>query len=396
VSILPLLALALATFSIGSTEFAIQGLLPEVSADLGVSIPKAGLLVTGYALGAAIGGPILVVLANGLPRKITLLSLMGVFILGHIASAIAPDYTLLMIARVVAASCHGAFFGIGSVVAVSIVPEDRRASAVALMWGGVAASNIFGVPAGTALGHAFGWRATFWAVTLIGVIATIAIAAWVPRIGRAGRTSLRDEVRVLAKPQVLLTLGLTVLIAAGTFSVFTYIAPLLIETTGVSSASLPFYLLLFGVGGVIGMQIGGRFADWRLMGSIVGLYASLVVIYLILLFAFRSPVAAGVLMFVWGFAIYFPAAPLQVRMVTVAHEGPNLASTMMQSGFHIGNAMGPFFGGAALAAGFGYALLPWIGAVMALLGLGVALWSVALDRRTIVQSVRSLDTRHLR
>lgn len=382
-SFLPLLTLTLAAFSIGTTEFVIQGLLPEISADLGVSIPKAGLLVTGYALGVAIGGPILVIFTNGLPRKTALLALMGVFVVGHVLCAVAPDYALLMGARVVASFCHGAFFGIGSVVAVSIVREDRRASAVALMWAGVAASNILGVPAGTALGHAFGWRSTFWAVTVIGAIATAAIAIWLPDTARAGRTELTNEFKVVARPQVLLALALSVVICAGTFSVFTYIAPLLVEITGISSAALPLYLLLFGVGGVIGMQVGGRFADRNLMASIIGVFAALVVIYLILLVAFRSPIPAMIMMFVWGFAFYFPAAPIQLRVVNAALEAPNLASTLVQSGFNLGNAIGPFVGAAALSAGFSYALLPWLGALLAFAGVAIAFWSAAVDRQAL-------------
>jgi DHA1 family inner membrane transport protein len=382
---LPLLTLTLATFAIGTTEFAIQGLLPEISADFGVSIPSAGLLVTAYALGVAIGGPILAILTNRLPRKTALLALMGIFVVGHLLCAVAPDYALLMVARVVASFCHGAFFGIGSVVAVSLVAQDRRASAVALMWAGAAASNILGVPAGTALGQAFGWRSTFWAVALLGAIATAAIAAWLPDTGRGGRTRLASEFKVLAKPQVLLALALSVLICAATFSVFTYIAPLLIETTGISPAALPLYLLLFGVGGVIGMQVGGRFADRNLMASIIGVFAANVVVYLILLVAFEGPTSAMVMMFVWGFAFYFIAAPIQIRVVNAAFEAPNLASTLVQSGFNLGNAIGPFAGAAALSAGFNYGLLPWLGALLASAGVAMALWSVALERRAAVR-----------
>ena len=378
---LPLLTLTLATFAIGTTEFVISGLLPEISAGLGVSIPTAGLLVTGYALGVAIGGPILAILTNRLPRKTALLLLMGVFVVGHVLCAVAPDYGLLMAARFVTSFCHGAFFGIGSVVAAGMVSEDRRASAVALMWAGIAASNILGVPAGTALGYAFGWRSTFWAVTIIGVVATAAIALWLPDTGRAGRTRLAREFKVLARPQVLLALALSVLIGAGTFAVFTYIAPLLIETTGITSNSLPLYLLLFGVGGVIGMQVGGRFADRNLMASIIGVFTALVVIYLILPFALQTPLSAMVMMFVWGFAFYFPAAPIQIRVVNAATEAPNLASTLIQSGFNLGNAIGPFAGAAALSAGFRYATLPSLGALLALAGVAIAVWSVVLERR---------------
>ena len=284
----PILTLTLATFAIGTTELATQGLLLEISTDLNVSIPDAGLLVTGYALGVAIGGPILAILTYRLPRKTALLALMGLFVVGHVLCAVAPTYALLMLARVVSSFCHGAFFGIGSVVAASLVPPDRRASAIALMWAGIAASNILGVPAGTALGQAFGWRSTFWAVTRSA-----------HRDGRDRRVAARqrprrpdqlaNEFKVLAKPQVLLALALTVLICAATFSVFTFIAPLLIETTGILPAALPFYLLLFGLGGVIGMQAGGRFADWNPMASIVGVFLANVVADLMLLVALHGP-----------------------------------------------------------------------------------------------------------
>ena len=378
---LQLLTLTLATFAIGTTEFVISGLLPEISTGLGVSIPTAGLLVTGYALGVAIGGPVLAILTNPLPRKTALLLLMGVFVVGHVLCAVAPNYRLLMAARVVTSFCHGAFFGIGSVVAAGMVSEHRRASAVALMWAGIAASNILGVPAGTALGQAFGWRSTFWAVTIIGMIATAAIALWLPDTGRANRTRLASEFKVLARPQVLIALALSVVICAGTFAVFTYIAPLLIETTGITPGSLPLYLLLFGVGGVIGMQVGGRFADKNLMAAIIGVFGSLVLIYLILPSALQTPRSAMVMMFIWGFAFYFPAAPIQIRVVNVATEAPNLASTLIQSGFNLGNAIGPFAGAAALSAGFSYASLSWLGALMALAGVAIALWSVTLERR---------------
>ena len=330
-----------------------------------------------------IGGPILAILTNRLPRKTALLALMGIFVVGHVLCVVAPDYSLLMMARVVASFCHGAFFGIGSVVAISIVPQDRRASAVALMWAGIAASNILGVPAGTALGQAFGWRATFLAVAVLGAIATAAIAAWLPDTGRAGQTRLASEFRVLARPQVLLALALSVLICAATFSVFTYIAPLLIETTGISPSDLPLYLLLFGVGGVIGMQVGGRFADRNLMASIAGIFVANVAVYLILLVAFQGPTSAMMMMLVWGFVFYFIAAPIRIRVVNAAHEAPNLASTLVQSGFNLGNAIGPFAGAAALSAGFGYGLLPWLGAMLALVGVVTALWSATLDRRAI-------------
>ena len=232
-SLRPLLTLTAATFAIGITEFATQGLLLEIAADLHVSIPDVGLLVTGYALGVAVGGPVLTILTMRLPRKTALLGLMGIFVVGHVLCAMAPSYALLMAARIVASFCHGAFFGIGSLVAASLVPPERRASAVALMWAGIAASNVLGVPASTALGQAFGWRASFWAVALLGLLAAAAMALLLPATPRSQSARMMAEFRVLLKPQVALALALTVLISAATFSVFTFIAPLLLETTNI-------------------------------------------------------------------------------------------------------------------------------------------------------------------
>jgi MFS transporter, DHA1 family, inner membrane transport protein len=384
---LPLFTLAFAMFTIGSAEFAIQGLLPEISADLGIGIPKAGLLVTGYALGVAIGGPIVAVITARLPRKTALMALMAIFIVGNILCALAPNYQGLMAARIVASFCHGAFVGIGSVVAASLAPPHRRASAVALVWAGFAASNIFGVPAGAALGQAAGWRATFWAATLLGVGAAAALAVKLPKSDEAKLTGLTGEFKALRRPQLLLTLALGVLITGGSLSTLAYIAPLLRATTGLPASALPVYLLVFGVGGVVGMQVGGRFADRNLMSSIIGVFAANVVIYLSLPFAFAFPSMAIVMMFVWGFAGYFFAAPIQIRVVSVGSEAPNLASTLLQSALNLGNAIGPLVGAVALGAGLPYALLPLIGAVAATLGVGAALWSAALDRRAVNEAV---------
>jgi DHA1 family inner membrane transport protein len=379
--LLPLLTLTLGVFAIGTTEFVIQGLLPEVAADLGVTIPDAGLLVSGYALGVSIGGPIVAIATNNLRRKTTLLLLLGVFVIGQTLCALAPNYAIMMIARVIASLCHGAFMGVGSVVAVGVVREDRRASAVALMWAGGAAANILGVPAGTALGHAFGWRATFWAIAALGTAAIAAVAIFLPDAGRGAQTRFAAEFRVLARPPVLQAIGLGVFACAAMFSVFTYIAPLLLEVTAISPGALPFYLLVFGLGGVIGMQVGGRFGDRAIMASLIGAAAACVLVYLVLLAALQSPTAALVMMFVWGFIFYFPAGAIVLRVVDAAREAPVLASTMIQSGFNLGNALGPFIGGAALSAGLSYALLPLCGAALALACLAIALWSAAHDRR---------------
>jgi MFS transporter, DHA1 family, inner membrane transport protein len=386
----PLFALAFAMFTIGSAEFAIQGLLPEISADLGIGIPKAGLLITGYALGVATGGPIVAVVTAGLPRKTALLALLGIFIVGNLLCAFAPSYLALMEARIVASFCHGAFVGIGSVVAASLAPPDRRASAVALVWAGFAASNILGVPAGAALGQALGWRATFWAATLLGVGAAAALALKLPNSDEGRVAGLAAEFRALRRPQLLLTLALGLLITFGCLSTLAYIAPLLRETTGLPPSALPLYLLVFGVGGVVGMQVGGRFADRNLIYSIIGIFVVNVVIYLTLPFAFAIPAPTMVMMFVWGFASYFIAAPIQIRVVSVGREAPNLASTLLQSAFNLGNAIGPLIGSVALGAGLPYALLPLIGAAAAAVGVGVALLSAALDRHAVCEHVRKV------
>ncbi len=359
---LPLGAMTLATFSIGTNELMIQGLLPEIAAALGVSIPSAGLLVTGYALGVTIGGPIVAILTAKLPRKTILLMLMGVFILGNLMGALAASYPFLMLARVIASLCHGAFVGIGSVLVSELASADRRASAVAIMWAGFAGSSILGVPLGTALGQALGWRATFWAVTAVGVVALTGITAALPSGGRAPPVRLAGEFRVLADPKVLLALSFGALICAGLFGVMTYIAPLLRETAAIPPAALPLYLLVFGVGGVIGMQVGGRLADRKLMGSITSAFVVGVVVYLVLVVALRSAALAMVMMFVWGATGYFVAPPIQIRVVDVGRDAPNLASTLLQSSCNLGIAVGPLAAAAALSFGMSYALLPLLGA----------------------------------
>jgi MFS transporter, DHA1 family, inner membrane transport protein len=378
--LLPLVTLTLATFVIGSSELMIQGLLPEIAQDLGVAIPAAGLLVTAYALGVTFGSPIVALLTIRMRRKAALIALMAVFVATHMACALAPGYGVLLAGRIGASFCHGAFVAVASVVAVGIVREYRRATAVALVWAGFAASNILGVPAGTMLGQAFGWRATFWAITALGAATLSAMAAFLPDAGRADNPMVARELRAVGNAQVLLTLTLAALILASCHSVFTFIAPLLRETTGVAPSSVPGYLLAFGIGGVIGMQIGGRFADRNALAALIGICAANVAVSLGLILAFQAPAPAFVGLFVWGFSLYFCAAPIQLRIVDAAREAPSLASTLLQSGFNAGIAAGPLFGGAALRAGMSYGDLPVIAAALALAALAAARWSASLDR----------------
>ncbi|MGV6873326.1 MFS transporter [Pseudochelatococcus sp. B33] len=380
---LSLLALAAASFCIGTTEFVIMGLLPEVAADLGVTIPAAGHLVSGYALGVVVGAPIIAIATNGLPRKATLIGLTCVFIVGNVLCALAPTYWLLMGARVVTAFCHGAYFGIGAVVAAGLVAKNRRAQAVALMFGGLTLANVLGVPAGTALGQQLGWRATFWAVSLIGVAAASALVLLVPANIANPKASIVREFRVLGKSQVLLAMGMSVLASASLFSVFTYIAPLLREVSGLEPHHVTWVLLVFGIGITIGNFLGGRLADWRLMTSLVAIFCGIILLLTALHFAAPVWQAAVVVIVLWGVVDFAIAAPLQLRVVDTASDAPNLASSLNQAAFNLGNASGAWIGGTALTLGMGYDGLPLVGAALAAGGLGLCLWSQGMDRRML-------------
>ena len=379
---LPLLALAMASFGIGTTEFVIMGLLPEVATDLGVSIPAAGMLVTGYALGVVIGAPIVAIITNSLPRKATLIGLASVFVLGNLLCAIAPDYWMLMGARVVTAFCHGAFFGIGAVVAANLVPPKQRASAIALMFAGLTLANVLGVPLGTALGQEFGWRSTFWAVVIIGLMAVAAIALWVPKNIPHASGNIISEFAVLKRPQVLLAMGMSIMASASLFTVFTYIAPLLREVTGLTPHAVTIVLLLFGVGITIGNIIGGKLADWKLMPSLMGIFVGLAAILVVMVFTTAYEASAIVTIFVWGMLVFAVVAPIQMRVVDSAVGAPNLASTLNQGAFNLGNAAGAWIGGAALTVGVDYASLPWVGAALAVGAFGLCVASQSLEKRS--------------
>ncbi|TCT06747.1 MFS transporter [Aquabacter spiritensis] len=377
---LSLLSLAVAAFGIGTTEFVIMGLLPEVARDLGVSIPAAGLLVTGYALGVVVGAPVLAVATARLPRKATLAGLMALFIFGNVLCALAPGYGLLMAARVVTAFCHAAFFGIGSVVAADLVPRSRRAQAIALMFAGLTLANVLGVPAGTALGQWLGWRSTFWAVAVIGLAALAALVVLLPaRLARPAGGVIA-EFRVLGETQVALAMVISVLCSASLFSVFTYIAPLLGEVTGLAPTAVTGALLVFGVGLTAGNMLGGRLADWRLMPSLLAVLVVLVGVLLVLVPASRAPAPALAMLLVWGILAFALVPLLQLRVVDTAARAPGLASTLNQGAFNLGNAIGAWVGALAITWGLSYQHLPLVGAALALAALGLAGLSFRLDR----------------
>jgi len=366
---LPLLALALATFGIGTTEFVIMGLLPDVSADLKVPIPEAGLLVTAYALSVAFGSPFLAIATARMNRRGALLLLMGVFILGNLLCALAPSYSLLMAARIVCALCHGAFFGLGTVVAAALVPQEKRTQAIAMMFGGLALANVLGVPFGTALGNAFGWRQTFWAVVAIGFVASFALYAWLPRDVPTPPMRLIQEARSLGSTQVVLAMVISVLASASLFGVLTYITPILENVTRLSAGSVTLMLLLFGVGLTLGNLLGGRLGDWRLMPSLIGILVLLAPLLALFTMTSKAVIPAAATIFCWGLLAFALISPLQMRVVNEAAGAPSLASTLNQGAFNLGNATGAWIGDVGLTHGLPYDQLPWIGAALAAVAL---------------------------
>lgn len=377
-----LLALAAAAFGIGTTEFVIMGLLPEIGRSLSVSIPTAGQLVSGYALSVTLGSPIMAVLMSRFPRRQSLLTLMVIFILGNCLCALAGSYETLMAARIFTALAHGAFFGIGAIVAAEVVPKHQRALAISLMFSGLTLANVLGVPLGTLLGQAYGWRMTFWAVCIIGVVAFAALFVWVPAVRQGRRMKLRRELLAIVHPQVQLAMATSTLCSAALFTVFTYITPLLEHVTGISPHGVSIALLLFGVGITLGNLAGGRAADWRLMAAIVVMLCSLIIIQALFTWTSLSPVPAIITMMIWGALAFGVASPLQMRVVDQARAAPSLASTLNQSAFNLGNAMGALFGGLMVSAGISYRYLPWLGSGLSLLALGTIVFAIWLERRT--------------
>jgi len=360
-----LIALALGGFGIGLTEFVIAGLLPEVAADFRVDEAAAGWLISGYALAVAVGAIALTAAATRIPRKAALLGLMVLFIVGNLLSALAPTYAVMLGGRVVAALCHGAFFGIGSVVAAGLVGPEKRARAIAIMFTGLTAANVLGVPLGTLLGQAAGWRSTFWAITGIGVIALIGVAVLVPReAADSGATSLRRELSAFRSGQVWLSLVATVLGFGGMFGAFTYIAYTLTGVSGFAAGAVPWLLILFGLGLFAGNWVGGRLADRSIDRTLLVLLAVLAVVLVGFALVAGMPVPAVIALVLMGAAGFATVPALQLRVLTYADHAPTLASGANIAAFNVGNAIGAWLGGVTIAAGLGYTSPLWVGAAM--------------------------------
>lgn len=365
----PLFALAIGAFGIGTTEFGPMGLLPVIAEGVQVSIPTAGLLVSAYAIGVMVGAPIMTLALSRWSRRGALIFLMGIFTVGNLLSAVAPNYTILLLARLVTSLNHGAFFGLGSVVAASLVPRERQASAVATMFMGLTIANIGGVPAATWLGHAVGWRMSFAATACLGLIAMAGLRLALPR-GAAGRMpDLRAELGVLTRRDVVIALCTTVVGAGAMFTLYTYIAPTLTQLGAATPAFITAMLVLIGVGFSIGNIAGGKLADKSLQGSLIGFLVLLIAVMLAFPWLAHSHAGTAAAMLVWGIAAFGVVPPLQMRVMRAASEAPGLASSVNIGAFNLGNALGAAVGGAVIAAGWGYAPVSWAGAAVAGTGL---------------------------
>ncbi|MDQ7985396.1 MFS transporter [Pseudomonas sp. G34] len=365
----PLVALATGAFGIGVTEFAPMGMLPGIASDLGVSIPAAGLLVSAYAIGVLIGAPLMTLTTGKIPRRYLLIGLMAIFTLGNLMSALATDYTSLLVARVVTSLNHGAFFGVGSVVAASLVAPDKRAGAVAAMFMGLTLATIGGVPLAAWFGELLGWRTAFWGIAGLGVITMLALWFALPNVELPKSDGVLAEIRVLGRGPVLAALALTVVGSSAMFTVFTYIAPILSTQTHASTGFITAMLVLYGVGLTLGNMWGGKAADRSIDRTLIASLSALILVLLAFTVLMRWPLPAAVAILIWGIASFAIVPPLQMRVMEAAKAAPNLASAVNIGAFNLGNAIGAAVGGAVISAGLGYPAISLAGAAMAALGL---------------------------
>ncbi|RYY24193.1 MAG: MFS transporter [Sphingomonadales bacterium] len=366
---LGLLALAVGAFGIGVTEFAPMGLLPVIATDLGVSIPAAGLLISAYALGVMIGAPLVTLSTGRVPRRTLLIGLAGIFTLGNLLAAVSDSYGMLLVARVVTSFNHGAFFGVGSIVAAGLVAPERRASAVAAMFMGLTIANVVGVPLATWAGEHLGWRASFWGIAGLGVMTMVALRLTLPPLPAPTGGNALAELRVLGRGKVLGALALTVIGSSAMFTVFTYIVPILRDATQASFGFITAMLVTYGLGLTVGNWLGGKFADRSVDRTLIVTLASLTAV--LVAFALFMPHAgvSAVLIFLWGVASFALVPPLQVRVMTSASDAPNLASAVNIGAFNLGNALGAALGGGVIAVGLGYPAIALAGAATSALGL---------------------------
>jgi DHA1 family inner membrane transport protein len=376
-----MLALAMGGFAIGTTEFMTMGLLPQLASGTGVDIATAGHYVSAYALGVVVGAPLVAVLAARVPRKGLLIALMGFFAVAHLGILLADRYSSLMAVRFLAGIPHGAYFGIGSVVAASLVSHARRTAAVAALLGGLGVANVVGVPAATVLGQRVGWQVPYVSVGAIGVVTMVAVAIWLPRQAASGDESMTRELAALRRPQVWLALLIGTVGFGGMFAMYSFITPTMTEFAGIAESFVPWVLAAYGVGMVLGMVLAGRVARRGVLRGIVVTLALIAVLLAVFGWAVQIAWLGVVMVFVLGLLPSVLVPLLQTRLMDVAHEGQSLAAALNHSTLNTANALGAWLGSIVLGAGWGYGAPSRVGAVLAVLGVAVALWSAALERR---------------
>lgn len=380
-------ALTIAAYAIGTTEFVIVGLLPTVADDLNITLPLAGLIVSVYALGVTFGAPILTALTGRIERKPLLLGLMALFILGNGAAALSPSYETLLAARVLSAFAHGVFFSVGATIAADLVPENRRASAIAMMFLGLTVAIVTGVPLGTFIGQTFGWRATFWAVSALGAVAFIGIAALLPgNLAKAPPARLIDQVRVLGSGRLLLAFAMTALGYGGTFVTFTFLAPILQQVTGFSEGSVSLILVLYGLAIAAGNLAGGKIANRDPVKALTILFAVQAAVLVLFSFTAISPVLALITLAALGFLSFANVPGLQLYVVQLAKQhrpgAVDVASALNIAAFNLGIAVGAWLGGLVVDSPLGLVATPWVGAILVGAAVLLTIWSGALDSRT--------------
>lgn len=380
----PLLALAAGAFGIGVTEFAPMGLLPVIANDLGVSIPSAGLLISAYAIGVMLGAPLMTLTTGRVPRRALLIGLMAIFTLGNLLAALSTSYEMLLAARLITSLNHGAFFGVGSIVAAGLVPENRRAGAVAAMFMGLTIANVVGVPLATWAGDITGWRSAFWGIAALGVLAMAALRLTLPDVAADAGGDMVSELKVLTRGPVLLALALTVISSTAMFTVFTYIAPILQQKTGASIGFVTAMLVTYGVGLSVGNWLGGRFADRSVDRTLIVTLAALTALLVVFAQVMAFALPTVVVIFLWGVASFALVPPLQMRVMAAAAQAPNLASAMNIGAFNLGNAIGAALGGAVIAGGLGYPAVALAGAAASASGLALVLLMVRRRRPVMV------------
>ncbi|NML44352.1 MFS transporter [Ramlibacter sp. G-1-2-2] len=384
------LALAIGGFSIGTGEFVIMGLLPEVARDIGATIPQAGHVISAYALGVVLGAPALAVLCAGWPRRALLITLMGIYALGNFASAMAPGYLTLNLLRFFTGLPHGTYFGVAALVAAALAPPGRRARAVGLVMLGLTGATLVGVPIAATLGQVFGWRAAFVFVGLIAVAAMVAVHRWVPHMDAPAGASPLRELQALRNRQVWLTLGIAAIGFGGMFSVFSYIKPTLTEVAGVPLSGVPFVLALFGLGMVSGNLVGSRLADKALMPTIGKVLVWAMIVLGGFTLAAHHWITASIATFLIGTIVAIGPA-LQIRLMDVAGEAQTLAAALNHSAFNCANALGAWLGGVAIDAGLGWTSTGWVGALLGVAGMGIYWLALQDQRREAARPVQALQ-----